>query len=288
MDVIKRAILFGAKAIVTVLDTKDLVQTAIDTHRLSDASARAMGRALTMTAFMSGNFKAQGNRLTVLIQGDGPIGKMVLCGDYGAYVRGYCEHPDAAQDAPDTDVRHTVGERGALNIIKDFGLKKPYNGMSQLVNGNIDSDFAYYFTVSEQLPSAVVLDCVVRDGRCVAAGGVIAQAMPNCEEELLVVLQDIMRNFSDLGQMLQQCTPQQILDDHFGHFEIKVLDDIAPRWRCSCSRERIGGMLLTLGRQEAEQILQEQGRIEVGCDFCNRKYGFDREQIRELFDGTHN
>lgn len=288
MDVIKRAILFGAKAIVTVLDTKDLVQTAIDTHRLSDASARAMGRALTMTAFMSGNFKAQGNRLTVLIQGDGPIGKMVLCGDYGSYVRGYCEHPDAAQDAPDTDVRHTVGERGALNIIKDFGLKKPYNGMSQLVNGNIDSDFAYYFTVSEQLPSAVVLDCVVRDGRCVAAGGVIAQAMPNCEEELLVVLQDIMRNFSDLGQMLQQCTPQQILDDHFGHFEIKVLDDIAPRWRCSCSRERIGGMLLTLGRQEAEQILQEQGRIEVGCDFCNRKYGFDREQIRELFNGTHN
>lgn len=286
MDCIKRAILFGAKAIVTVLDTRELVQTAIGIHGWTDPVARAMGRALTMTAFMSGNFKSQGNTLTVLIQGNGPIGKMVLCGDYGARVRGYCENPQAAADTPDLSVRQTVGERGSLNVIKDFGMKKPYNGLSELVNGNIDSDFAYYFTVSEQLPSAVALGCEVKGGTCLSAGGVIVQAMPNCSEDLLVILQDVMRNFSEIGTMLQERTPSQILDDYFGHFEIRVLDDILPRWECNCSNERIERMLLTLGRQEAEAIVREQGTIEVGCDFCKKQYRYNAQQIQELFDGA--
>lgn len=280
---IKRAILFGGKAIVSVLDTTKLVSDAIDIHDFSDSVARAMGKALTMTAFMSGNFKGADNRLTIIIEGNGLGGKMVLCGDYGAKVRGYAENPRASLDK-DVSVSEIVGRDGYLNIIKDFNLKEPYNGMSHLVNGNIDEDFAYYFTVSEQLPSAVALGVDVKDGKCKKAGGVIIQPMPNCSEEEIVILQDIARNFTNVSALLEERGAQGIIDYYFGHFEIKQLPDIQDEYKCNCSRERIAAMLLTLGKKEAYDIVEKEGRIEVGCEFCNTKYVFDKEDVKRLFE----
>lgn len=280
---IKRAILFGGKAIVSVLDTTTLVDTATQIHKFSSSVARAMGKALTMTAFMSGNFKGQGNRLTIIIEGDGAGGKMVLCGDYGAKVRGYIQNPQASSDK-DISVSEVVGKEGYLNVIKDFGLKEPYNGMSHLVNGNIDEDFAYYFTVSEQLPSAVALGVDMVDGRCKKAGGVIIQPMPNCSEEEIVILQDIARNFTDVSKLLEEKGAQGILDYYFGHFEIKQLPDIYEEYKCNCSREKIENMLLTLGKKEATDIVKKEGKIEVGCEFCNTKYVFTEEDIQRMFE----
>lgn len=279
---IKRAILFGGKAIVSVLDTTTLVNTAMDIHEFSPSVARAMGKALTMTAFMSGNFKGLNNKLTIIIEGNGLSGKMVLCGDYGAKVRGYAENPQASMDK-DVPVSQVVGNEGYLNIIKDFGLKEPYNGMSHLVNGNIDEDFAYYFTVSEQLPSAVALGVDIEDGKCKKAGGVIIQPMPNCSEEEIVILQDIARNFTDVSKTLEEKGAQGIIDYYFGHFEIKQLPDIYEEYKCNCSRERIENMLLTLGKKEAMDIVEKEGKIEVGCEFCNTKYVFTKEDIERLF-----
>lgn len=284
MDVIKRAILFGAKAIVSVIDVKDVAQRAADLHKLSDPAARTMGRCLAMAAFMSGNFKNAGNRLTLIVEGGGPIGKIVLCGDYGAKVRGYCQNPDALRDCPDAGAQQCAGREGSLCVIKDFGLKEPYNGFSALVNGSIDADFAYYFTVSEQLPSAVALGCEFRDGACACCGGVVVQAMPNCEEEYLVMLEDIVRNFADTENLLLAKTPDEIIEENFGHFEIKLLEDIHPRYECDCSSERIESMLLTLGADEALSIAREQGALEVGCEFCNRKYRYSEDNLRKLFD----
>lgn len=280
---IKRAILFGGKAIVSVLDTTKLVADAADIHGFSDSVARAMGKALTMTAFMSGNFKGTANKLTIIIDGNGLGGKAVLCGDYGAKVRGYIENPRASLDK-DVSVSEIIGKEGYLNIIKDFGLKEPYNGLSHLVNGNIDEDFAYYFTVSEQLPSAVALGVDFKDGKCKKAGGVIIQPMPNCSEDEIVILEDIARNFTDVPALLENTGAQGIIDYYFGHFEIKQLPDIREEYKCSCSRERIAAMLLTLGKKEAFDIAEKEGKIEVGCEFCNTKYVFDKEDLKRLFE----
>ncbi|MDE5990352.1 MAG: Hsp33 family molecular chaperone HslO [Clostridia bacterium] len=282
---IKRAILFGGKAIVSVLDTTDTINSAIKIHGFSEPVAVAMGKALTMTAFMSGNFKGLGNKLTIIIDGNGKGGKMVLCGDFGAKVRGYIENPKAC-DGEDASVAEIVGKDGALNVIKDFGLKEPYNGLSQLVNGNIDEDFAYYFTASEQLPSAVALGVKMQDGKCLKAGGIIVQPMPNCSEEEIFILTDIVSNFTNVGELLTTMSAQQIIDFYFGHFEISRLPDIEEEYKCSCSRERIEGMLITLGKIEAMQIVEAQGNIEVGCEFCNKKYEFTKEDVQRLFDGN--
>lgn len=281
---IKRAILFGGKAIVSVLDTTDTVNEAIKIHGFSKPVATAMGKALTMTAFMSGNFKGMGNRLTVIIDGNGKGGKMVLCGDYGAKVRGYIENPKAC-DGEEASVSDIVGKDGALNIIKDFGLKEPYNGLSQLVNGNIDEDFAYYFTTSEQLPSAVALGVKMNGNVCQKAGGIIVQPMPNCSEEEIFVLSDIVSNFTNVGELLCKMSAQEIMDFYFAHFEISRLPDINEKYECACSRERIEGMLVTLGKEEALSIIETQGNIEVGCEFCNKKYVFTKEDAQRLFDG---
>lgn len=282
---IKRAILFGGKAIVSVLDTTDTVNSAINIHGFSQPVAVAMGKALTVTAFMSGNFKGRGNRLTIIIDGNGKGGKMVLCGDFGAKVRGYIENPQACE-GEDVGVPDIVGKDGALNVIKDFGLKEPYNGLSQLVNGNIDEDFAYYFTASEQLPSAVALGVKMQDKKCVKAGGIIVQPMPNCSEEEIFILNDIVSNFTNVGELLTKMSAQEIVDFYFGHFEISRLPDIEEEYECTCSKERIEGMLITLGKKEAMQIVEAQGKIEVGCEFCNKKYVFTKEDVERLFDGN--
>lgn len=134
---IKRAILFGGKAIVSVMDTTSTVQKAIKIHGFSAPVAVAMGKALTITAFMSAGFKGANNKLTLILDGDGEGGKMVLCGDFGAKVRGYIQNPKACEGRQ-VSVSDVVGKNGSLSVIKDFGLKEPYNGLSQIVNGNID------------------------------------------------------------------------------------------------------------------------------------------------------
>ena len=283
MDIIKRAILFGGKAIVSVMDTTELVQEAINLHSFSDSVAQAMGKLLTMTAFMSGNFKSQGNKLTLIIKGDGEAGKMVASGDYGAKVRAYCENPSASI-IQKKSINDMVGRNGNLIVIKDFGLKEPYNGYSQIVNGSIDADFAYYFTTSEQLPSAVALGCEVDSGKCHRSCGVIVQPMPNCEEEILVILQDIVSNFTNLVELLKDKTLEELIDFYFGHFEINILDDIYPKYICSCSDAKVESMILSLGYEQAMDIVNSQGHIEVCCEFCNTKRKYDADAIEKLFN----
>lgn len=284
MNITKRAILFGGKAIVSVLDTTDLVNEAIQLHNFSVPVAKAIGKLLTITAFMSGNFKGLSNKLTLIVQGDGQIGKMVSCGNYGGKVRCYCENPKAGIAAQNITVEQIVGKKGNLTVIKDFGMKKPYNGMIQLAKGDIDSDFSYYFTVSEQLSTVISTGVEIDGGKCVRSGGIVIQPMPNCDDHFITILEDIVTNFKDFCLIMQQKSVEEILDFYFGHFEIKILDDIYPDYECTCSQERIENMILTLGKTEALKICEEQKNIEVLCEFCNKKYVFNSGDIIKLFD----
>lgn len=284
MDVIKRAILFGGKALVSVMDTTEVARAAKSIHGFSVPVTRAMARFLTIGAFICAGFKNKGDRLTAIIQSDREIGKMVVCGDSGGIVRCYCDNPTALADDRDASVAEVVGNSGQLNIIKDLGLKEPYNGLTGLVSGNISHDFAYYFAVSEQINSAIALGCNIDDqGEVAVSGGIIVQPMPGCEEEILVILEDIVGNFTDVAGLLARHTPQEIIDYYFGHFEMQNLPDIFPKYQCVCSRQKAVEMLCALGEKEALDVVREQGKIEIKCDFCNSTYTFGEEDVKEIF-----
>ncbi len=279
MDVIKRAMLFDGKAIVDVLDTTDIVNEAIKFHKLSDDAAKALGRVLTIGAFISSGFKWKDNKLTIIVDGKGNGGKMVVSADTGSLVRGYIQNPKAMGD-----IREVVGKDGYINVIKDFGLKEPYNGFSQIVVGDIAMDFAYYFTKSEQLPSAISLDIDVKNGKCIKSAGIIVQPMPNCTEEIIVILEDIVNQMKNIASIVEEKTIQGVIDYYFGHFPIQQLDDVYPKYVCSCSKEKVSEMLLTLGREELENIIKENGMIEVGCQFCDKKYQYFGKDLDGLFN----
>lgn len=279
MDVIKRAMLFEGKAIVDVLDTTDIVNEAIKFHKLSDDAAKALGRVLTIGAFISSGFKGNSNKLTIIVDGKGNGGKMVVSADNGALVRGYIQNPKALGD-----VRDVVGKNGYINVIKDFGLKEPYNGLSEIVVGDISMDFAYYFTKSEQLPSAISLDIDVKNGKCLKSAGIIVQPMPNCTDEIIVILEDIVNQMKNIATIVEEKGTQGVIDFYFAHFPMKQLDDIYPKYVCSCSKQKVSEMLLTLGREELENIIKENGMIEVGCQFCDKKYQYFEKDLDGIFN----
>lgn len=285
MDVIQKAILFGGKAIVSVVDARQLTQTAVDKQCTNDAAGEALGRVLAIGAFMSAGIKGADIRLSITIDGGGQCGKIIVAGQTGGVVRGFVQNrqPNVSRNEnAKFDMSECVGCEGSITVIKDFGMKSPYVGKTQLVNGTIDSDFAYYFTTSEGLPSAVSSGAEVTDGVVQSCGCIIVQPMPNCEDEYIVVLQDIVRNFADFGSLIKQKTPEQIIEENFGHFDCKMLAPITPRFECQCSEERMKNIIRSLDKAELEDILAKENKVEIHCDFCNTNYVFEGTQIEQI------
>lgn len=288
MDTIQKAILFGGKAIVSVVNAKDLAQKAIDLQKTNDVASEVLVRVLSIGAFLSSGIKGADIKLSVTVDGNGKCGKIIVAGETGGIVRGYVQNanPVVSKDQNGKyNISEAFGTKGYLTVVKDFGMKNPYVGRTEIVNGSIDSDFAYYFTVSEGLPSAVATGSIIKDGKVESCGAIIVQPMPNCEEEYIVMLQDIVRNFADFGKTLQEKTVEQIIEENFGHFECKLLPAILPEFRCKCSDERMKGIIRSIDKNELENILKTQGQVEIHCDFCNKYYRYDKNAVEEILRG---
>ena len=286
MDTIRKAILFGGKAIVSVISAKELSDKIIKKHGLIGGNAEVLSRLLSIGAFLSAGIKGANIKMSMTIDGNGSLGKIIVAGETGGKVRGYLENKDAVIPMLENgkfDVASGIGNQGYITVIKDFGMKEPYMGRTQLVNGSIDADFAYYFTISEQLPTAIATGAVIENGSCVSCGAVIVQPMPNCEDEIITILQDIVTNFTDVGELLKTKTPDEIIDDNFGHFECKLLPEITPQFECKCSNERMKTIIRSLGKDEAMDIIKENGSINIHCDFCNTDYCYDINDVKSIF-----
>lgn len=286
MDIFKRFMMFDKTALVSVISARDLVDKAVKYHRLSRTATAALGRTLIVGAFMSEQLKSEKHRLSITINGGGALGKIVVCGEYGAKVRGYVDNPEVEMPLNaknKLDVGGAVGSDGYISVIKDLGLKEPYSGRCALVNGEIAEDFAYYFTVSEQQPSAVALGVLSTDGGCLSAGGIFAQVLPGCDDNAITILEDIFANFTNVSDLMLNATPEKIIDDYFSQFELFELPDIFPKYECNCSVDKIERVILSLGRNEAFDILQKEGQVELECHFCNKKYVYTESMLNELF-----
>lgn len=288
MDRLFKGLLFDGDVSVTVLETTEMVNTAIEYHDLSPVCAAALGRVMTATTFMASGLKNEDDRLSVTINGDGEGGSIVVCGDSALNMRGYIDNPHV--DLPlnaigKLDVRGCVGKRGRITVVKSMGLKEPYTGSCHIVSGEIAEDFAAYYTYSEQIPTAMALGVKIgKDLKCVGAGGVVFQVMPGAREESIESAEKLIGEFAAVSTMIEEGGAQGIIDKFF-----KTVDftEYSARYKCNCSKNYVDGILLTLGKTELYDALEKEGKVEVECHFCPNKYTYLKEDIDKLLsDGT--
>ena len=279
--------MFDGDISVCLLDTTDMVNVAIEYHKLSPLCAAALGRTMTATTFMASSLKNAEDRLSVTVSGNGAGGSIVVCGDSALNMRGCIDDPQV--DLPlnaqgKLDVRACVGDKGRITVVKSMGLKEPYTGSARIVSGEIAEDFAAYYTFSEQIPTAMALGVKIgKDLKCVGAGGVVFQVMPNAKEESISAAEELVSKFSAVSTMIEKNGLNGIID---GFFEKVEFTEYKARYKCNCSKEYVDGILLTLGAGELYDTVEKQGKIEVQCHFCPNKYVYYKKDVDELIENA--
>jgi len=266
--------------------TKDLVETARITHNTSPVATAALGRLLTAGCIMGSMCKNESDILTLQIQCCGPIGGLTVTANGKAQVKGYVNHPDIflpASSKGKLDVGKAL-DLGVLSVIKDIGLKEPYVGQTNLVTGEIAEDLTYYFATSEQIPTSVALGVLMEKTNTVKhAGGFIIQMMPFAEESLITVLENRLKDFSSITSLMEQgMSPKDMMDKLFEGYDITFNEPVLPAYHCDCSKEKVYRAVMSIGRNEIEEMLAEHKPIEVNCQFCGNHYIFDTEELKSM------
>ena len=283
-DGMVRISLMEGQARAFLIDSTRLVEEARRIHSLSRTATAALGRTLTGASMMGAMLKDERDSLTLMIKGGGPIGTVMAVARSDGSVKGYVDCPDTELERrPDgkLNVGGAVGKNGQLTVIKDLGLREPYVGKTNLVSGEIAEDLAMYFTASEQTPSLVSLGVLVKD-QVLAAGGLIIQVMPDCSEIALKSIENSAPMFMDISKTIADYGLDGALEQLLCHLEPQVLDRLTPVYRCDCSRERFARGLISLGKKELTQLIEEDHGATLDCHFCNKRYRFDEAQLREL------
>ena len=290
MDTIIRGLLLNKTVNIIAVSGKEMVEKARETHELSRVCTAALGRTLLAVSMMSAKLKSASDTITVTIAGNGPAGNITVVGHEGGVVKGYVTNPEVelplnAQNK--LDVGGAVGHTGDLRVIRDFSLKEPYVGSCHLVNGEIAEDFARYFAVSEQQPSLVYLGVRVEpaSGEVRSAAGLIIAPLPNCPDEELDRLEGLGEQISALSKRMDDGEKlEDALNALFDGFDFEITETMEPAFRCDCSSDRLKAVLVSLGSSELRSIIEEDGQAEIVCRFCNTKYKFGKDTLKELLE----
>ena len=265
--------------------TKDVVETARQKHNTSPVATAALGSLLTAGAMMGSMMKNDTDMLTLQIRGDGPIEGITVTADSHANVKGYVGNPDVMLPPKNgkLDVGGAVGI-GLLQVIKDMGLKEPYVGQTILVSSEIAEDLTYYFATSEQVPSSVGLGVLMnKDNTVHCAGGFIVQVMPFISDEVLDKLEENIKKISSVTSMLDNGhTPEQMLEQVLEGLDLEITDTMPAQFYCNCSKKRIEKAIISIGKKEIQEMIDEGKEIEVKCHFCNTAYKYTVDELKEL------
>ena len=265
--------------------TTDLVNEACRLHGTSATASAALGRALTGGALMAALLK-DGQRLALKFEADGPLKKIIVEAECTGTVRGFVGVPDV--DVPlkegKLDVKAALGRNGFLTVIKDIGRKEPYSGIIQLRTGGIAEDIAFYFAESEQIPSAVGLGVFVEPhGDITAAGGYLIQTLPPSDEAMVDKLVTRLEGMLSVTQLLRSGkSPEDMLEIIFEGITYHIIEKREIVLTCTCSRERIERVLISLGSKDIAAMIEEQGEAEVTCEFCRTRHHFNRDELEQL------
>ena len=268
-------------------NTTKMVEEARKIHDMSPVVTAAFGRLLTITSIMATEMKGSKDKLTVQLKGNGPIGVMIATANNKPTVKGYAVNPVVElplNEFGKLDVSGAVGYEGYINVVKDIGLKDPYIGISPLVSGEIAEDFANYFVNSEQRNSAVALGVLVDKNGVRASGGYLINPMPDATEEDISTVEQSIFKAGAMSKMLNQnLTLEEIAKKITGDENVQIIEDnIVPEFKCDCSKEHMQDALMTIGKEELQDIIEKEGKAELVCHFCNKKYEFNKEELENI------
>ena len=287
-DKLITGLLEDASIRVIAISSKNLAEHARKIHSLSPTATVAFGRVLNATAMQGAMLKTKNDKVSMIVDGGGPAGRIICTSDSLANVKGYVSNPIA--DVPLNDknefaVGELVGKNGFLRIIRDMGLKEPYTGMIELESGEIANDLAHYYLKSEQQPSLVSLGVLIdKDGSVKTSGGIIIMPMPGCDPEAIDKLEQRVMFTMDLSRQLEAFEIDDFLEALFRDMDYKKVSSLNPQYKCDCSRQRIEQALISIGKEDMNKIYQEDKKASVTCHFCNTEYSFNEEELKSLLD----
>lgn len=284
-DYLVKATLFDGKVRAYAVHSTALVKEAQERQDTWATASAALGRTLTITSMMGAMVKGD-DTITVKIEGDGPLGAMVVDSDANGDVRGYVTNPHTdfpVNEAGKLDVSRAVGE-GTLSVVKDLGLKDYFTGQVPLVSGEISEDFTYYLATSEQVPSAVGAGVLINpDHSVLAAGGFMVQLMPGADDDIITKVEEAISSVPAISSLVEAGhTPEEILQTLFPDEAIQFLETMPVRFQCKCSKERIVQAIQGLGEAEIKAMIKEDQGAEATCHFCNEVYKVTESELEEL------
>ncbi len=287
-----RCISTDGTLIAMAVNSTDIANTAQEIHKTSAVCSAALGRLLTAASLMGCALKGKDDSVTLRLKGGGPAGTVLAVSDSEGNVRGYVTEPivELPLNAKGKlDVAGAVGKEGFLTVIKDLGLKEPYVGQSPIVSGEIAEDVTAYYSISEQTPTVCALGVLVDTDLTVkAAGGLIIQLLPTAMDDTIDLVEKCIENLEPISQLIDKgMTPEEICRHALRLFDLEVLDESEPTYKCYCSRERVEAALISTGREELADMATQE-KTEVSCQFCDKKYVFTSKDILGLIKrSTH-
>ena len=266
--------------------SRELTEAARAAHNTSPVVTAALGRLMAGALMMGGMLKDEKDILTLQIRGAGSVHGITATADAAGHVKGYADNPQAMMSPNSVgklDVGGVIGA-GVLHVMKDMGLKEPYVSTITLQTGEIADDLTYYFAASEQVPSVVALGVLMnRDNTVRQAGGFIVQLMPFTSEEIISCLEEKLTKITSVTELLEEGkTPEELLESVLGELGLEITDRMPVSFRCDCSRERVEKVLLSLGKKDLQEMIDEGKEVELHCHFCNRNYTFSVEEVERL------
>lgn len=272
-----------------MVDSTCTVETARQLHNTTPTASAALGRTLTAGLMMGYMMKNEEDRMTISINGGGPIGTILAVADNRGNIKGYVDNPNVnlpLKENGKLDVGKAVGTNGKVTVIRDIGMKEPYVGSTDIVTGEIGEDIAMYYYLSEQQNSVVALGVLVdRDYSIKSSGGFIIQTLPYISDEDVASLEAKLKTIKSVSDFFDNDKDvTEVAKKLFSEFELEITDKIPVRFNCDCSEERMEKALISIGKDELKEIIEEDEHAEIVCHFCNKKYQFDRKKLEVILD----
>ena len=285
-DYLVRGLVNSKNCRVFACRTTNLVDVARKNHNLWPTASAALGRMMSATLMMA-RMNKNSEKMTVIINGGGPIGTMINVTNGDGNIKGFVANPEVHYTYNDTGklaVGVAVGHEGTLQVVRDMGLKEPYVGQTILVSSEIAEDLTYYFANSEQVPSSVGLGVLMeKDNTVKTAGGFIIQMMPFAEEKTIAQIEENLKNVTSVTSLLEKgYTPENLLEELLGNTGLEITDTIPTQFYCNCSKERVEQAIVSIGRKEIQKMIEDGETIEVKCHFCNSAYHYTVEDLKAI------